>query len=329
MSVRGEDVRVRKVPEGEGTPPESPYQIPARGWRATLKRTVQETREDRVSLIAAGVAFFWFLAVFPLLIAAVGILGIVNATPSLVRGINEGIRTALPGDAARVLSDAVTAAQGRGRGSLIAAIAGIALAIWSASSGMAAAQVGLDVAYDVPRDRPWLKKRLMAIVLILLALLLGGIATALLVFGRPLGEYLADVLPWGGEVFLPVWNAVRWVITVLAVVTLFALFYFIGPNREPPSWKWLSPGGIVGTLIWLAASLGFSFYVSSFGGSYGETYGSLAGVVILVLWLYLSALALLLGAELNGELERERALRDPASSAPGVPPEEGPAPAAT
>jgi membrane protein len=103
---------------------------------------------------------------------------------------------------------------------------------------------------------------------------------------------------------------VRWVLTVLAVITLFAVFYYLGPNRRPPSWKWVSPGGIVALVIWLAASLGFSFYVSNFGGSYGRTYGSLAGVVVLMLWLYLTALALLFGAELNGELEREKAARD-------------------
>jgi membrane protein len=129
------------------------------------------------------------------------------------------------------------------------------------------------------------------------------------VFGEPIGRTLEDNMPLGGA-FMVVWTIVRWALTILALLTLFALFYYVGPNRKPPSWRWVSPGGIVAVVIWLAASVGFSFYVSNFGGSYAKTYGSLAGVVVLVLWLYLTALALLVGAELNGELEREKALRD-------------------
>jgi membrane protein len=103
-------------------------------------------------------------------------------------------------------------------------------------------------------------------------------------------------------------DRLRWLLTILAVITLFAVFYYVGPNRKTPNWKWISPGGLVAAIIWLAASLGFSLYVSKFGGSYAKTYGALAGVVILVLWLYLSAVALLFGAELNGALERQRQL---------------------
>jgi hypothetical protein len=173
---------------------------------------------------------------------------------------------------------------------------------------MAATQVGLDVAYDVPDDRTFVKKRLMSLVLILATLVLGGIAVVLLVFGEPLGTYVRDAIG-AGAYFEWLWTAVRWVLALLAVVTLFALFYFIGPNRQPPGWSWLSPGGILATVIWVAASVLFSVYVSNFGGSYATTYGALAGVIILVLWLYITALAILVGAELNGELERERALR--------------------
>jgi len=268
-------------------------------------------KRDRVSLTAAGVAFYWFLAVFPLLIAAVGILALAGASPHQVSSINDGIRTVLPGSAATVLTQAVGRAttQAATAGGLTAAIVGVALALWSASSGMAAAQTGLDVAYSVPEDRKFLKKRLVGLILLLGALVLGGIATALLVFGQPIGEGLKGALPLG-DAFLIVWTAVRWALTILALLTLFALFYHLGPNRKPPSWRWISPGGAVAMIIWLAASVGFSLYVSSFGGSYGTTYGSLAGVVVLVLWLYLSALALMIGGELNGELERVRAQRD-------------------
>jgi hypothetical protein len=184
---------------------------------------------------------------------------------------------------------------------------------------MVATQVGLEVAYDVPDDRKFVKKRLMSLVLILATLVLGGIAVALLVFGEPLGDYVRDAIG-AGAYFEWLWTAIRWVLALLSVVTLFALFYFIGPNRQPPNWSWLSPGGILATAIWVAASLLFSVYVSHFGGTYAKTYGALAGVIILVLWLYITALAILVGAELNGELERERALRAEAEARGGTGP---------
>ncbi len=162
------------------------------------------------------------------------------------------------------------------------------------------------MAYDVPEDRTFLKRRLMSIVLILAAFVLGGIGVACLVFGEPLSGFVRDHLPLG-RYFGWVWGVARWVITLVAVTLLFAVFYYIGPNRKPPNWRWLTPGGLVATGLWLVASLGFSLYVSGFGGTYAKTYGALAGVVVLILWLYLSAIAILVGAELNGELERQRA----------------------
>jgi membrane protein len=185
-------------------------------------------------------------------------------------------------------------------------ILGIGIALYSASSGMVAVEEGLDHAYDVTESRGFVTKRGIGLVLMLAALVLGGVATALLVFGRPLGEPIGNVLPLGGA-FPVVWTVVRWVVTILAVVTLFSIFYRLGPNRQGVKSPWISLGGIVAAIIWLAASLGFSFYVSNFGGTYAETYGSLAGVVILCLWLFLSALALLIGGELNAVREEGRA----------------------
>jgi membrane protein len=118
---------------------------------------------------------------------------------------------------------------------------------------------------------------------------------------------LRDVLPFG-DLFVLLWGAIRWVGSILVLVVLFAVFYYLGPNRESPRWTWISPGGVVAAVIWIAASLGFSFYVSNFGQGYGETYGSLAGVVLLILWLFFSALAVLVGGELNAELERGAAM---------------------
>jgi membrane protein len=296
---------------------QSPLDLSARGWSATLGRTLREIVRNRITITAAGVAFYWFLSVFPLMFAAVALLGLLNASPEFISNINEIITDIAPSDAARILTDAIASAQTRAgaNGTLASAVVAIALALWSASSGMAATQVGLDVAYDVEEDRTFLKKRLMGFLLLFGAFILGGVAVGLIVLRGPIEDFLHDHVA-SGPAMDWAFGALRWAIAIVAVTTLIALFYYIGPNRRPPSWKWISPGGVVATVLWFIASLGFSIYLSRFGGSYAESYGTLAGVVILLLWLFITALAILIGAELNGELERQRAMTATAGNTP-------------
>jgi membrane protein len=303
--VQRHDVVTERERHARGGP-RSPLDLPLSDWGATLKRTVAEVQADRITLIAAGVAFYWFLSIFPTLFAAIAIISIVRLTPAFVQQVSDSIATAAPGGAADVLQQALQASQARVVGSVGAVLLALAVALWSASSGMAATQIGLNVAYDVEEDRGFLKRRAMGIVLVAIALVLGGVAIALVVFGRQIGDAIAGSFAAQGA-FDVVWNVVRWIVGLAAVTTLFAVFYWIGPNRRPPSWRWLSPGGVVATVLWVIASVGFSLYVNHFGGSYARTYGAIAGVIILVLWLYMTALAILIGAELNAELERDRA----------------------
>ncbi|CAN5687631.1 YihY/virulence factor BrkB family protein [soil metagenome] len=283
--------------EPPGADAERPSQIPPRGWLAVLKRTFAEMGRDHLTLLAGGVAYAWFMALFPGLIAAVLTYGLVTDPADVQRQI-DNLLTGLPADAQSLLADQMSALATTSSGGLgIGLIISIALALWSASAGIAGLLEAVNLAYDEEETRGFVKKRGLALLLTLgflvfLAIAIGLVAVLPAVLDQlglgVVAEVAVQIVRWGGLVVL--------MILALGVV------YRVGPDRDSARVRWVSTGAVTATLLWVAASVVFSLYVDNFG-SYGKTYGSLAGVVVLLLWLWITALMVLLGAELNAESE--------------------------
>lgn len=278
---------------------DAPTGIPAKGWKDILFRVKDEIATDHVGLISAGVAFYALLAIFPAVTAIMALAGLA-LEPSEVTVQLEAITSLIPQQAAQIILDQAVAVAGSAEAGLgLAFIVGLGLAIYSASKGMGSLIEGLNVAYDENETRGFIKRIIMtlALTLVLIIGLLLGLVSALAVPALlamvALPDWLAAVLSLG-----------RWL--VLAAMTVFGLglLYRFGPARDDAEWKWITPGAVVACIVWLLASIGFSVYVGNFA-SYNESFGSMAGVIILLMWLWISAFIILLGAELNAEIEAQ------------------------
>jgi membrane protein len=284
---------------GHGRQADQPQEIPPRGWKDIAKRTAKEVKQDQVPLLGAGVAFYALLSLFPAIIAGVSIYGLV-ADPATVRDqINRLTEMLSPETAAIIGTQLKQVTSGAGGALGVATVIGILTALWSASSGTKALITGVNLAYDETESRKFVKLRGLSIVLTLGAMVLMGVALALIVGFPALADSWPTALRWtvGG---------LRWVLLAALLIGALAVLYRYAPDRDEPKWTWVSWGSGIATLLWILASIGFSIYANSFG-NYNKTYGALAGVIILMFWLYLTAVIVLVGAELNTEMELQTA----------------------
>jgi YihY family inner membrane protein len=282
---------------------ERPTELPGRSWWAAVKRTVREFRVDNLSDWAAALTYYSVLSIFPALLVLVSLIDL--AGPGTSQTLLDNLGQVAPGSVNQILKTAIQNLQQTRGPAGVLALVGLAVALWSASGYIAAFMRASNAIYDVPEGRPIWKKLpirlgVTVVVMVLLAVsavvvvATGGVADRL---GRLLGIDSAAVTAW---------NILKWPVLLLVVSFMFALLYWASPNARQ-GFRWVTPGGILAVVVWVLASVAFAIYVANFG-SYNKTYGSLASVIIFLVWLWLSNTAILLGAELNAELERGRAI---------------------
>ena len=280
--------------------PTSPYRLSLGSWGSALRSTVKEFLADDCLGLAQQIAFSSLLAFFPSVILVIGLLGLIGS------GAYDSLVHLLGSVAPKGVLDAIDLAKQSSAdnqaGSVIALFIGVVGALWAASGATASIIKAVNRAEDLEESRPFWKVRLLALALVMLTGLVSAILFLLIIFGGPIGEAVAKRADLGSE-FTVLWDILRWPIAFAGILAFFAIVYWLAPNRSPRNWKWLTPGSILGAVLWLALSGLFALY-TSFSSSYDRTYGSLAGAIILLLWLNYSAVALLMGAELNAELDR-------------------------
>jgi membrane protein len=286
-----------------GHVPSGPQHLALGDWIAVCKRTVKGFMADDCMGLAQQIAFSSLLAFFPAMILLVGLIGLIGAYDDL----KEFLGVVAPQAVIDAIEIAQKSAAGRPTGASIAFVVGLFGAVWAASGAMNAMIKAVNTAYDRIETRPFWRVRLIAILLVSLSGLVLAGTFLLIVFGGPLGEAIADKADLGGAFDL-VWALLRWPLAFVAVLLFFSLVYYLAPNIDQRSWKWVTPGSFVGAVLWLALSGLFALY-TSFSDSYDKTYGSLAGGIVLLLWLSYSSMAVLFGAELNAELDRQADIR--------------------
>lgn len=274
------------------------------GWRALAKRVWKEIQEDDVFGRAAELSYYFLLALFPFLIFLTSIIGLVLGSGTGTRQtLFDYLARVMPPSAYQLISNTMTEVSAASSGSKISF--GILAALWAASNGMTAITTSLNTAYDVEETRPWWKQRLTAIGLTMALSVFIISALVLVVAGSWIADWLATTFGLGST-FPLAWKIIQWPVVLGCIIIAFALIYYFAPDLHEQKWHWLTPGAAIGVMLWLLVSIGFRVYLNFFD-SYSATYGSLGAVIILMLWLYFTGLAVLIGGEINSEIEHAAA----------------------
>jgi membrane protein len=306
----------------EDRAPDRPTQLQRRAWPAVLKRTFKEYKADNLPDLAAALTYYAVLAIFPMLIVLVSILGLLGS--SVTQPLIDNLGKVAPGAAKQIFTSAITNIQKNQGTAGVLVIVGLAGALWSASGYVGAFMRASNVVWDVEEGRPIWKTipvRLGVTVVTLLLLTAGALAVT---FTGGLARQVGNVIGVGSTA-VQIWDIAKWPVLVILVAVMLAILYYAAPNVRQPGFHWVTPGGVLAVLLWIVVSGLFALYVANFS-SYNKTYGALASVIVFLVWLWITNTVILLGAELNAELERARQIEGglPADREPFLPPRSEP-----
>ncbi|GAA3848444.1 YihY/virulence factor BrkB family protein [Streptomyces phyllanthi] len=312
------DSRAGPDEQAERRAPDEPSDLPRQSWRAVLKGTFKEFKDDELTDRAAALTYYGVLSLFPALLVLVSLLGIVGRSAS--QQVLDNIQTFAPGAARDVIGSAVEQLQGNAGTGSVMAVVGLVLAVWSASGYVAAFIRTSNAVYDIPEGRPVWKVLPIRVGVTVVLMVLTMISAVIVVFTGALARQVGGALGIG-DTALTVWSIVKWPVLALLVTIMIAILYWATPNARVRGFRWITPGSLLALVIWMIASAGFALYVANFG-SYNRTYGTFAGVIVFLLWLWITNLAILLGLEFDAELARQRAVAGghPADEEPYVEP---------
>jgi membrane protein len=279
-----------------------------RTWLGTVKRTVREFRDDNLTDWAAALTYYAVLSLFPAFIALISILGLVVDPQTITRVITDVVSQLGPASAVDTFKEPIEQIANNRSAALLGLILGVATALWTASGYVGAFMRASNAIYEREEGRPFYLLRPLQILVTLVLVLMAALVVLSLVATGPVAKAVGDAVGLG-DAAVTAWNIAKWPVLLVVVMLMLAILYWSSPNAKSAGFRWISPGAVLAVLVWIAGSVAFAFYVANFG-SYNKTYGALAGVIVFLVWMWLTNVAVLLGAELNAETERGREIEE-------------------
>lgn len=304
-------------PQVEQAAPDEPTELPKAAWGGVFKRTFKEFNGDHLTDLAAALTYYGVLSIFPMLIVIVSVLGLIGH--SVTQPLVQNLSSVAPGPARTIFTNAIHNLESRQRTAGVAFVVGLVLALWSASGYIAAFMRASNVVWDVQEGRPFYKTLPIRLgVTFITVILLTVSALAVVLTGSLAGK--VGSLIGAGSSAVQIWDIAKWPVMLVFLTVILAILYYTGPNVRQPGFRWVTPGGIFAVLMWIVVSALFALYVANFS-SYNKTYGALASVIVFLVWLWLTNVVILFGAELNAEIERGRQMEggQPAGQEPYLP----------
>jgi membrane protein len=286
--------------------PDTPTDLGTRSWFGTLRRVVSEFKDDNLTDWAAALTYYAVLSIFPAFIAMISILGLVVDPATITRVVTDIVAQLGPADAVNTFKGPIEQISGNQSTALFGLIFGLAVALWTASNYVGAFMRASNAIYEREEGRPFWKLRPIQLVVTLVLVLMAALVVLALIVSGPVAEAVGSAVGLG-DTAVTIWDYAKWPVMLVVVMLMLAVLYWSSPNAKVAGFRWVSPGSVVAVLLWIAASAGFALYVANFS-SYNKTYGALAGVIVFLVWMWITNIAVLLGAELNAETERAREL---------------------